>query len=304
MSSEVDTHMKKRILALLMLALFCFCGVNEMTPARAAAKAVYISSNTLKVYKTAKTSARVLGTMGYGEKLTCTATSGSWARVKNSSGAVGYCKKAGLSTRNPNTLKKTVYINTANTRVYKLPSTSSKVLMKLRLNSAYTAVAKTGDGQWFRLQNGKHYGYVQAKYVSASKVSAAPKPAPAGKTDKIVQIAQKQAGKGYAYGAEGPSKFDCSGLTYYVYKTAAGKTLKRSSWEQTSDGRFKKITSVSAVQKGDLLCFDTGSGYADHVGVYIGGGKMVHASQSKGKVLVSELTSYWKKAFICARRIV
>ena len=292
--------MKRRILALLMLALFCLAAAGEFTAACAAAQKVYVSSNTLKVYKKAQTSSSVLGTMGYGEKLTRIATSGNWAKVKNSSGAVGYCKKSGLSTKNLNSIKKTVYINAANTKVYKLPSTSSKVLMRLKLNSKYTAVAKTADGNWYRLKNGGNYGYVQVKHTSASKVAVVK----TTKADEIVQLARNQVGKSYAYGAEGPNKFDCSGLTYYVYKNAAGKTLKRESKAQASDGRFKKISAYSSVKKGDLLCFDTGSGYVDHVGVYIGDGKMVHASQSKGEVITSDLSSYWKKAFICARRIV
>ena len=294
--------MKKRLLALAMLLLLCFSGTAEFSRAHAAARKVYVTANTLKVYKKAKTSSQLLGTMAYGEKLTRVATSGSWAKVKNSAGAVGFCKKSALSTKNPNTLKKTVYIKADNTKVYQRPNTSSKVLMKLKRNSKYTAVAKTGDGKWYRLKNGSHYGYVQVSQTSAAKLTAAKA---ASKADKIVSLAQKQKGKGYAYGAEGANKFDCSGLTYYVYKNAAGVTLKRSSAQQAADGRFKKISSLSSVKKGDLLCFITGSGSkADHVGVYIGGSKFVHASQSKGKVLVSELTSYWKEAFLCARRIV
>ena len=290
--------MKKRVIAALMLCLFCIFGL----PAQAASQKVYVVANTLKIYKKASTSSKTISTISYGQTLTRIATSGSWAKVKNSGGKIGYCKKSSLSAKNPNTLNKTVYINAANTKVYQRPSTSSKVLMKLKLNSKYKAVARTKDGKWYRLKNGGNYGYVQAKSISFSAVSAPSKPT---KADKIAALAQKQVGKGYAYGAEGASKFDCSGLTHYVYKHAAGKTLRRASADQASDGRYKKITSLSSLKKGDLLCFDTGNGgECDHVGVYIGGSKFVHASQSKSRVVTSSLTDYWKDAFLCARRIV
>ena len=299
--------MKKRILAALMLILFCFACTVELLPAQAAAKKVYVVANTLKIYKKASGSSKTIATLSYGQSLSLLATSGAWAKVKGG-GKIGFCKKSALSTRNPNSLSKTVYINTANTKVYQCPSTSSKVLMKLKLNSRYKAVAKTVDGKWYRLKNGSYYGYVPVKYTSASKVAVPSKtsaPAKTTKADKIVALAKKQLGKGYAYGAEGASRFDCSGLTYYVYKSAAGKALRRTSEDQAADSRFKKITSLSSAQKGDLLCFVTGSGSkCDHVGVYIGGGKFIHASQSKGKVITSSLTDYWKDAFLCARRIV
>ena len=294
--------MKKRMLAVLILCLFCLLGSGDFLPAQAASKKVYVVSNTLKIYKKASTSSKAISTVSYGQKLTRVATSGSWAKVKNSAGKVGYCKKSSLSGKNPNNLSKTVYISAANTKVYQRPSTSSKVLMKLKLNSKYKAVAKTRDGKWYRLKNGSSYGYVQVKYTSSKKVAAAAKP---GKTDQIASLAQKQLGKGYAYGAEGPGKFDCSGLTRYVYKNAAGKTLRRTSEDQAADSRYKKITSLSSLKKGDLLCFITGGGSkCDHVGVYIGNNKFVHASQSKSEVVTSALTDYWKDAFLCARRIV
>lgn len=295
--------MKKRILAALMLVFFCFSGAGEWKPAQAASQKAYVSANTLKVYKSAKSSSKVLGTLGYGQKLTCVETKNGWAKVKNSSGTIGYCKKSSLSGKNPNNLSKTVYIKSNNTKVYALPSTSAKVLMKLKLNSKYKAVAKTKDGKWYRLKNGSEYGYVQVKNTSAKKIST---PAPsASKADKVVALAKKQLGKAYAYGAEGSQRFDCSGLAYYVYKNAAGKKLKRTSDEQAADGRFAKISSLSSVKKGDLLCFITGGGSkCDHVGIYIGSGKFIHASASKGKVVTSEITDYYKDTFICAKRIL
>lgn len=135
---------------------------------------VYIVSNTLKAYASPSTSSRSLGTMSYGESMTLLATSGSWARIRNASGAVGYCLLSGLSSVNPNSQNTKIYINANNIPVYRKPSTSSGVMMKLALNSSYTAVAVTSDGAWTRLKNGRYYGYVQSKYVSNSIIEEQP----------------------------------------------------------------------------------------------------------------------------------
>jgi len=296
--------MKKRVLVFLMALVLCVCGMGECVPARAAVKIVYVVSNLLPVYQKPSTSSRHLGTMAYGEAMYCLAISGSWALVKNNSGAAGYCARGGLSTQNPNKLSSNVYINTANTSIYRYPSVYSKVLMKLGLNSCYKAVAVTKDGQWVRLQNGRHYGYVPLKFVSNRKTVAQSAPS-MSRADRVAILAVSQKGKGYAYGAEGSAKFDCSGLTWYVYKYGAGVTLPRSSAQQAADTRFQKISNMSALKRGDLLCFSTSGGGIDHVGVYIGSGKFIHASQSKGQVVTSELdTDYYRGSFRWARRIV
>lgn len=293
--------MKRRILAVLMLVAFCFCGAGELTSARAAVQVVYVAANYLPVYQQPSTGARCLGIMAYGEAMYCLAAAGSWAMVKNTSGAVGYCAKGGLSTQNPNNISCYVYINTAGTAVYRYPNLYSKVLMKLPLNACFRAVAVTQDRQWIRLQNGSHYGYVPLSRISTQKITVQTPT----KADRIAILAANLIGRNYAYGAEGSAKFDCSGLTLYVYKNAAGINLYRTSAQQAADSRFKKISTLSSLKRGDLLCFSTESSSIDHVGIYIGSGKFIHASQSKGQVVASDLnTSYWKSSFRWARRIV
>ncbi|GGI04918.1 C40 family peptidase [Isoptericola cucumis] len=87
---------------------------------------------------------------------------------------------------------------------------------------------------------------------------------------KIVRVAKAQVGDRYRYGANGPSAFDCSGLTKYVYKKAVGKTLPRSSSAQRSAG---KAVSRKNARPGDLI-YTPG-----HVAVYIGKGKQVEAAR-------------------------
>jgi cell wall-associated NlpC family hydrolase len=99
-------------------------------------------------------------------------------------------------------------------------------------------------------------------------VAAPPLPAAA----RAVETALKELGKPYRYGALGPSTFDCSGLTKFAYSTA-GISLPHSAAAQYQSGRR---VNRNQLQPGDLI-FWRG---LDHVGLYIGNGKMVHAPRT------------------------
>ena len=127
---------------------------------------------------------------------------------------------------------------------------------------------------------------------------------------RVIALASQQIGIKYVYAAQSPSTgFDCSGLTYYVYKNAAGITLKRTAYTQGYNDSYPKITSVAALQPGDLVFFntvDSDSDLCDHVGIYIGGGKFIHASSGKGEVTTSEIANgnYYARTFSWGRRVL
>ena len=93
---------------------------------------------------------------------------------------------------------------------------------------------------------------------------------PTAVTSVAIKTALSKVGSPYVYGAAGPDTFDCSGLTSFAY-AAAGVSLPRSSRDQATIGT---PVSRSELQPGDLVFFYDPIG---HVGLYIGGGKMVHA---------------------------
>ncbi|MCL7495214.1 NlpC/P60 family protein [Streptomyces sp. MCA2] len=90
------------------------------------------------------------------------------------------------------------------------------------------------------------------------------------KAEKALAFARAQTGKPYVWGATGPSSYDCSGLTQAAWK-AAGVDLPRTTWDQVKVGQR---IATKDLKPGDLVFF-----YDDisHVGMYIGGGKMIHA---------------------------
>ena len=101
----------------------------------------------------------------------------------------------------------------------------------------------------------------------------------------------------------GPKVFDCSGLVYYCLRQAGVSVDRLSAAGYSSYSKWKNITSVGSLQRGDLLFFRSDESSAvSHTGIYIGGGMMIDASSSQGKVVKRALSSYWKRNFVNARR--
>lgn len=119
---------------------------------------------------------------------------------------------------------------------------------------------------------------VQAPPVD-KPVAAASAPAASDTASIAVQTALAQQGKPYVYAAGGPGSFDCSGLTAYAW-AAAGVSLPHNAAAQYGYGTH---VSLDALQPGDLLFYYSPIG---HVGIYIGGGQMVHAPTSGDVVRV------------------
>ncbi|MFF8959869.1 C40 family peptidase [Streptomyces sp. NPDC014894] len=105
---------------------------------------------------------------------------------------------------------------------------------------------------------------------------------------KALKVAASKKGAPYGYGAAGPSRFDCSGLTVYSYKKA-GKKLPRTAHQQYN--KTKKVSSSSR-KAGDLVFFHSG-GYVYHVGIYAGKGKIWHSPKRGSWV---KLDKIWTKS--------
>jgi cell wall-associated NlpC family hydrolase len=114
------------------------------------------------------------------------------------------------------------------------------------------------------------------------------------------ELALAQRGKAYAYGAAGPSRFDCSGLVHYVYRRV-GVALPRVARQQARAGRS---VGLAEARPGDLLCFAVNGGAVDHIGVFVGGTRFVHAPRRGRPVGVDSIAdSYWRRRLRDVRRI-
>ncbi|CAA6806028.1 MAG: Invasion associated protein p60 [uncultured Sulfurovum sp.] len=125
------------------------------------------------------------------------------------------------------------------------------------------------------------------------------------KEDEILETARNFLGVKYIWAANGPSAFDCSGFTKYVFKKS-GIALPRYSGHQANVG--KKI-AFKDLEKGDLVFFDTEKKFTrtvNHVGIFIGNNKFIHASSAKKKVIITSFSKkkFYKNKFLYARRII
>ena len=120
----------------------------------------------------------------------------------------------------------------------------------------------------------------------------------------VIRTAKRYLGTRYVWGAQGPSRFDCSGFAQYVIRKSKGVRLPRVSRKQAYYGKYVSRRNLRA---GDLIFFDTSRrrrGYVNHVGIYIGSNKFIHASSAKHRVVISSLNRpFYNARFKWGRRV-
>ncbi|WP_241685838.1 C40 family peptidase [Luteimonas sp. YGD11-2] len=138
--------------------------------------------------------------------------------------------------------------------------------------------------------------------AAADLVRQESKAQPRGGVQVLLQRAMTLLGTPYRWGGTSPERgFDCSGLVSYVFSTALGIELPRVSRDMANSGQRVNRDQLDA---GDLVFFSRRGGRIDHVGIYVGEGRFLHAPRSGRDVTVSELdTGYWAGKFMQARRV-
>ncbi|UNZ22291.1 transglycosylase SLT domain-containing protein [Streptomyces sp. 891-h] len=161
------------------------------------------------------------------------------------------------------------------------------------------------------------------RYRAAAATESSSLPAARGSARKVIQAAQKQIGTPYSWGggnSRGPSRgvccspsgtsgasikgFDCSGLTQYAY-ARAGVKLPRTAAAQAGVGkRIPLSKGLAALRPGDLVFFGynpsrTATIY--HVGIYLGGGRMLNAPRPGTKVRIEQV---WDRGFAGGARVL
>ena len=168
------------------------------------------------------------------------------------------------------------------------------------------------DGEYARVKDGStgNMGYVALGALtlkkSATSLMATEAAARTSNIERAIYTAQNLLGKPYKLLADPPASFNCAALVYYCYNMAEPGIVGKNLSDQVHDTRFEKITSISSLKRGDMVCFNIASNSDPygHVGIYIGEGWFVHASSGDGMVTVSTLTSgYYKKSFSWGRRV-
>ncbi|MBU1668668.1 C40 family peptidase [bacterium] len=123
--------------------------------------------------------------------------------------------------------------------------------------------------------------------------------------NEIEWNAKSFLGTPYVWGATGPSTFDCSGFTQWVYRDV-GINIPRVSRDQARVGQYVRYENL---QRGDMVFFDTKkqrTGIVSHVGIYLGRGNFIHASSSGRKVVIYNFNKqeFYKERFLWGRRLI
>jgi cell wall-associated NlpC family hydrolase len=130
--------------------------------------------------------------------------------------------------------------------------------------------------------------------TAAAPAPPAPAPSAGAGHPEAATIALRYLGVRYQWGGATPAGFDCSGLVMYVY-AQLGVSLPHYAAAQYGMGQ---PVSRAQLQPGDLVFFDG----LNHVGIYIGGGQVVHAPQTGDVVKISSISD-WGAWYVGARRI-
>ncbi|MBW8480847.1 C40 family peptidase [Actinomadura sp. PM05-2] len=117
-----------------------------------------------------------------------------------------------------------------------------------------------------------------------------------GNARTALNFAYAQLGKPYVSGAEGPNSYDCSGLTMASW-AAAGVNITRTTYTQWSALSGHRVTWAQ-LQPGDLIFFNN----LAHVGMYVGGGKMIHSPHTGSVVQIVSLSGYYQSTVYGAAR--
>ena len=242
-------------------------------------------------------------------------------------------EKTEQESEEKNENNKKAYVDVTNSaNVRKDANTSSEIITTLLRNTEVTIISEKGD--FYKIKYQDITGYISKSLVSTKPLETVTSRSNSGerkvqnnninneqKTSKTVQtnttvaksskasggsgivsFAKQFVGYKYTYGGTKPSSgFDCSGFVYYVFNTC-GYKLSRSCQVQSRSG---SAVSRKNLQPGDLVFFNnTSDGGIGHVAIYIGGGRIVHAANSRSGVRTDTINSgYYNKYYYSARRI-
>lgn len=271
-----------------------------------------VSGSDVRMRAAADGSSAIITTLGKGAAVAITGMENGWYQVKYD-GKSGYMSAQFVDAKSTASgLSANGKVTGDSVNVRSAAATSGSVVTTLSKGAGVTV---TGfEKGWYAVTAAGKSGYVSGDYLAlVSKAVAAPAQQTAPTTQTTVTVtgtgtgaeiaakALEYVGCDYVYGGAGPTSFDCSGLTMYVYGLY-GYSLPHGATGQASCGI---AVDKSELQPGDLVLF-TGSGVTyGHVGIYIGDDQFVHASTYGVGVITSSLSSNtYVKRYSGARRII
>ena len=267
-----------------------------------------------------------------GEKVQVLELSGHWCKIKTGSGSVGWVAGWVMNFKGPGedvTVKegdqevpvRAGWVARPEVNIRSGPGTSYGQIAECALGTQVIILDKQGDWYKVALDNGTtgwmaswlidtrgqrrvRQGLAGESGSDEGELEQAPRASLSTDTSlgrQAVEIAMQHLGASYARGTSGPRTFDCSGFTSYCYRQL-GISISRASRAQAYEG---ESVPRDQLQVGDVIVFkNTYRAGPSHVGLYIGNGKFIHASNSRRGVVIDSLdSSYYAPRYHSARRV-
>lgn len=288
-----------------------------------------VATETLNIRENPTTDSRILQQVGRGIPVEILEQKSDWLKLKLRDDSTAYVKSEFIDIQR--VLAMVEVSGGLNVRDY--PSTEKgDIIQKIYSGDEVSVHYAVGD--WYNIGQDGMEGFVHKDFikedllaylpsknidqvkkitviqekvnVAAKAQSAKPKTVAlssntgSGQGSSIVAYAKQFLGNPYVYGGNSLTRgVDCSGFSQQVMKNF-GITIQRSSSAQYSSNGYK--VSRDELQKGDLLFFGY-KGNVSHVGIYIGGGQMIHASDERTGIIISDAFSN-SKPYIGAKRVI
>lgn len=291
-------------------------------PVKANTQTGVVTANVLNLRQGPSISNNILGKLIKGESLEVIEHQGDWIKVKTKVGTEGWVSSTYVDVNAVTTGSKSGYVSASVLNFRSQPVIGNNVLNQLQNGTALTILSEQSGWYKVRTISGTE-GWVSSEYVKldngsvtvsrgtmesrtqAQSESISQTSLNEALSSKIISYANGLLGTPYVWGGTSPKGFDCSGFVYYVF-SAFDIKLNRVSRDQALQGT---AVQKSELREGDLVFFDTNGTRQtiNHVGIYIGSGKFIHASSGKSAnaVVISDLnTGFYAQNYMRARRVI
>jgi len=295
--------MAGKINKILVACIFAFSLVLVCSVAMAATQSGQIVGTKVNIRTSPNTSSSVITKLS-DSRVSIVDSSSGWYKI-SFSGKTGWVSNDYIKVLSTNGK-----INANGVNFRSSASTTGDIIDSLSKGTS-VVILDTRSG-WHKVKVGSKVGYVVTKFVTSTNPSVKTSRSTTAETidvsdnsanSNVIAFANEYVGVRYVYGGKSPKGFDCSGFVGYVYKHF-GIKLNSSAASMYSNGTR---VSKGALQAGDILFFDASSrrsaGSIDHVGIYLGNNKFIHASTSNRKVIVQTLSEY-QGTYIGAKRVM
>jgi cell wall-associated NlpC family hydrolase len=240
----------------------------------------------------------------YGAKVYLLGSSGGWSHVavagqptpRDRWGYPGWLPTRQLTDVEPPAADGVALVTSPTAWLYATPQLTGRVL-EVSCGTRLSVASSNGQAVEVLLLDGAHAYVRRAGVVLHKTGSAWPQPTGA----QLVQRASRFAGLGYLWAGTSGFCLDCSGFTELVFRSF-GVTIPRDAADQATLGT--RIATPGALRAGDLVFFRNSAGAIHHVGLCVGGGKMIHAPNTGSSVTtVSLSTEPYRSEFAGGRRL-